>query len=366
MSESKRVILVSPFPFTRTHRGIDMLTQAFEKAGWVTHHLQFPNVFYSIRKTMTFETRVIEHKARRTIVPYVDSLMKNLPSAIFNQIVRNHQRAVSFIDWSSYDAVVLESGKPLFLLDLIPKTAVLIYRQSDAMREILGRNPDYISLEDRIFRQGNYILMVKERFRKPIAAEDQSKVRVIQHGFSVREKDELENPYKNGKVNAAFAGLPDLDWHSVELMCQTNPEVNFHIFGTGLKRIPRRKIKSLSNLIDYGFVPMSTYQPYLAYADLYVYPFKMNHSMKHIGLTAKFYIAMYYQLPIVCYPIEPMEEFKRLPVDFCSDPVDFADTIKRIAAEKPKREYPLPWDELKYDARMTEYLRFIDEINPSE
>lgn len=361
MTSKKRVLLISPLPFTLTNRGMDLFTHAFEESGWETHHLQFPNVFYSLQKTALFTTQVIELKARKILIPYVDSIMKKIPGFVFRWIVKNHQRSVSFIDWHQYDVVVLESGKPLFLLDLIPKSTCLVYRQSDSVREILGKKPDYIALEDRIIRYGHHLVVVKKRFGKLIPKEYQSKVRVIQNGFSIWKTDEAKNPYEEGSVNAVYAGLIDLDWACVQKMCHSNPDIQFHFFGNGLKRIPRFRIRKIKNLVDHGFVPTSFYMPYVIYANLYTFPFNRNE-MRNVGLTSKFYVAMHYRLPIVTYHIEPKSEFDGLPVDFCDNPEEFAETVKKIAAEKPKRDYSLPWDELKHQACKEKYKKFIDEL----
>ncbi|MCG8453865.1 MAG: glycosyltransferase [Spirochaetales bacterium] len=354
----KRVLLVSPYPYTPTNRGMDLLTLAFENAGWETHHLIFPNVFYTVKKKKTFQTQVVELKAKKTLIPYVDSLMKRLPSWVFQWILQHHKKAVRHINFAQYDAVVLESGKPLFLQDLIPAGCQKIYRQSDSVRLVLGKNPDYIALEDKMIAQSDHVLVVKERFRDSIPQVHQDKVHLIINGFSFPANHDYPNPYPPGSKNAIYVGLTDLDAECILETCKKNPDITFHFFGAGLKRI-KRQIKGLPNLMNHGFTSMAEHLPYLTHATLYVFPFQRNELMSLVGLTSKFYMAMRCQLPIVCYRMEPAEEFKNLPVDFCDSPQEFAETVFQVAQKPTPREYPLPWKKLSRESRLKEYTDFI-------
>ena len=358
MGFMKRVLLVSPYPYTPTNRGMDLLTLAFENAGWETHHLIFPNVFYTVKKKKTFQTQVVELKAKKTLIPYVDSLMKRLPSWVFQWILQHHKKAVRHINFAQYDAVVLESGKPLFLQDLIPAGCQKIYRQSDSVRLVLGKNPDYIALEDKMIAQSDHVLVVKERFRDSIPQVHQDKVHLIINGFFFPANHDYPNPYPPGSKNAIYVGLTDLDAECILETCKKNPDITFHFFGAGLKRI-KRQIKGLPNLMNHGFTSMAEHLPYLTHATLYVFPFQRNELMSLVGLTSKFYMAMRCQLPIVCYRMEPAEEFKNLPVDFCDSPQEFAETVFQVAQKPTPREYPLPWKKLSRESRLKEYTDFI-------
>ena len=278
LNSMKRVLLVSPYPYTQTNRGMDIMTLAFEQSGWETHHLVFPNVFYTVKKKAQFPTSVIEHKAGKTHIPYVDSVMKKLPSFIFRWLVQRHQAKVRNIEWEKFDAVVLESGKPLFLLDLIREKTRLIYRQSDSVRIFLGKNPDYVQLEEDTIEASNHTLVVKERFKHEIEKKHHEKITVIRNGFSVPKNYSIQSPYRKNTKNAVYIGIAPLDEKGLKIICKSSPDVDFHIFGTGLRRFSGFHGQP-ANLYNHGYANASEYLPYLSHADIYILPFKRTERM---------------------------------------------------------------------------------------
>ena len=171
----KKVLLVSAYPYSKTSRGMDVLTECFEELNWDTSHLTFPKVFYTVKKSKRFDTSVKEFISNTALVPYVDSVMYWFPKPLFDIMVQYQRHKASFIDFGAYDCIVLESGKPLFLLDLIPDSTKIIYRQSDSVRYVLGRNKHYIGLEDLVLKRAEKIIVVKERFKNLLDKEVQKK-----------------------------------------------------------------------------------------------------------------------------------------------------------------------------------------------
>ena len=358
----KSVLLVSPYPYTLSNRGMDLLTRAFEASGWDTHHLQFPRVVYSVSKKVHFPSTVNEKESRMTWIPYIDRIMKKIPRSIFYWIVRNHRRSVSGIAWDSYDAIVLESGKPLFLLGMVGKGTALIYRQSDPVRLFLGENLHYVALEDEVFKKSTYILIPKDRFKDTIPGEYHRKISIIPNGFHAPDDDGLENPFPAGSLNAVYVGLAPLDIETLNDVVNQNPGVTFHLFGTGVRGISAVRMKRKKNVIVHPFSSERFFLSYLANATMYIFPFQRSKKMNNVGLTSKYYMAMYFGLPIVSYPMGPAEEFEGLPVCFCSDSTEFSLTVKRIAAAPCKVKYNLPWDSLDQEFLLSKYREFIDSI----
>ena len=361
-TDMKSVLLVTPYPYTLSTRGMDLLTRAFESSGWDTQHVQFPRVFYSLEKRTFFPTTVKEKKSYTVWIPYIDALMKKLPQWIFRWILRNHRRSVNNIDWNSYDLIVLESGKPLFLLDLVGERTTLVYRQSDPVGLFLGENPQYIRLENEIYEKSAYILTPKDRFRDLTPAEHRHKVSVIPNGIHIPKGVELKNPFPPGSVNAVYVGLAPLDVDTIEVVSNGNPNVTFHLFGTGVRGVSAIRLKRKKNVVIHGFVSSRIFIPYLAHATMYVFPFRRSERFENIGITSKYYMAMRFGLPIVSYPMGPAEEFRELPVSFCLDSREFCQSVKRIAAAPYKVQYDLEWDKLEYGYLLDSYRGFINTI----
>ena len=358
----KSVLLVSPYPYTLSNRGIDLLTRAFEASGWDTDHLQFPRVVYSVSKKTGFLSSVNEKRSKLTLIPYIDRIMKRIPRCIFNWIVRNHRRSVNDIVWNSYDVIVLESGKPLFLLDILEEGTELIYRQSDPVRLFLGENPHYIEMEDEIFKRSNYILIPKDRFKGTIPTEYHHKISMIPNGLHIPDNTDLDNPFPKDSINAVYVGLAPLDIETLNVTVNQNPGVTFHLFGTGVRGISAVSLKRKKNVIIHPFSSQRSFLPYVANSAMYIFPFQRSKKMNHVGLTSKYYMAMYFGLPIVSYPMGPPEEFEGLPICFCSDSTEFSLMVKRIADNPCKVQYDLPWDTLNQDFLLSRYREFIDSI----
>ncbi|OQX28471.1 MAG: hypothetical protein B0D92_08725 [Spirochaeta sp. LUC14_002_19_P3] len=356
----KSVLLVSPYPYTPSNRGMDMLTQGFELSGWRVHHLRFPSVFYSVRAESS-SVNVEQLSARRTLLPYIDALMHRWPRFVFNRIMAAHRRSVSTVDWRQYDTVVLESGKPLFLLDMIPAQIPVIYRQSDPMRLFLGRNPHYLALEDGVFERGRYLLLVKERFIQTVPPRYRDKIRVIHNGFRIPENISFPTPYLPGTINVVYAGLAPLDTDCLRVLGGDFPGVTFHLFGTGI-RGSRHWLRRCPNIVHYGFVSQDTFLPYLANADVYIFPFKRSERMNNVGLTSKHLTAMRFGLPIISFPMGPAEEFEGMFINFCADSAEFSRALGRMVQERPRLRYNIPWEKFSSESILQEYVHFIETL----
>lgn len=341
---------------------MDVLTQAFHLSGWETHHLMFPNVFYSVRNTVPFETGVKQLKSREILLPYVDSLMKRIPRFLFKRIQTNHCRSVSSVDWNQYDAIVLESGKPLFLQDLIPEDKILIYRQSDSVRYILGENPDYIALEDTFLLKAHHILVPSTRYKETLPSESIAKAQVIHNGVEEIDDSHFSSPYEVNTKNAIYIGLTPLHRDTVVSICRENPDISFHYFGKGLRNFSPRLRKNLKNLHDHGFVPAKEFLPFLKFADMFIFPFKPTKNFKSIGITTKYYRAMKYGLPIISYRMDSKEDFTGLEIDFCDTVQEFNSKVREIGDTKPKRKYNFSWERIKAKNILRAYREFVETL----
>ena len=358
----KKVLLVSPYPYSKTSRGIDVLTECFEDLGWETSHLTFPNVFYTVSKSNSSHTNVKEIISNKAFIPYVDGLMWWFPKPLF-RIMQYYQSSKSrFVDFSVYDYVFLESGKPLFLLNIIPENTKIIYRQSDSVRYILGKNKYYIALEDTVFEKADKIIVVKERFKKILDDNIQMKTSVIRNGYSFESNFEIRNPYMINSKNAIYVGLTKLDVNTLKNLCQKIPDLNIHVFGACLTKMDLWKLKGMDNFYFHGFQPKEKYLGYIKYANAAIFPFKNWDGMKWVGFTSKYLNFMYYKLPVVSYLTGEAEEFSGMGVVFASDADDFVEKVQRVLQSGKKVDSGIDFDYFSHEQRKKEYQEFIKTL----
>ncbi len=358
----KKVLLVSPFPYSKTSRGMDVLTECFEQANWQTHHLTFPNVFYTVKKATHFNTTVKELIAKKSYFPYIDSIMKWFPRWLFRLMQTYQASKARFMHFGQYDYIVLESGKPLFLLNLIPIDTPIIYRQSDSVRYVLGSNKYYIGLEDMVLNRAEKIIVVKERFKNILEKDILEKVYVIRNGYTIPKDLKLVNPYKQNSINAIYVGLTKLDVHTLKKIGMELTNLNIHIFGDCLTRLDLWKLRNIKNIFYYGFQPKEQYLAYIKYANIAIFPFKDWDGMKWVGFTTKYLNFMFYKLPIVSYLTGEKSEFEGMGVRFVANENEFVNSVSKIIKSPKKIDTGIDFNFFSHAQRKIEYKKFIDTL----
>lgn len=366
----KSVLLISSIPLNPTGRGMDVLTNCFHDQEWKTSHLQFPRFPYSNKKSS--HPRDIEtFRAPLSLIPYVDSVMWWLPKKIFDAIKDYNARRVADFDWSRFDCIVLESGKPLFLLDSIPENIPIIYRQSDSVKMVLSKSIHFGDLEDRMARRAWKIIVVKDYYRQTIPEEYQHKIRVIENGFQINEDEELKkapNPYENmkhrGRRNAVYLGLAPVDPLMLDILCQIHKDVQFHILGPCIKNgLWRLKLKRHSNFTYGGFMTPREFLPRLKYADFAIVPYAKWPGIEHVGFTAKYLYFMYYCLPIVTYKRGEHPELAQYGIMEARDRQEFSNLVTLIKENPLKKPYDVDWEYYSSQGREKEYVEFIKSLD---
>lgn len=341
---------------------MDVLTECFEEELWETSHLQFPVVSYSVNKSKKFETKVIEYRAEKALVPYVDGFMKWFPKWMFNLMVKYQRLKAKMIDFSFYDYVVIESGKPLFLMDLIPNSVKIIYRQSDSVRHVLGKNRYYIALEDEVYERAHKIIVVKDRFKNLLPNSIQEKTVVIRNGYSFPKGIEYNNPYAGDRKNAIYVGLTKLDPVTLTEICKINSDLDVHIFGNCITPWHLKKLNSIPNFYYHDFAPREVYLSYIKYADVAIFPFKPWDAMEWVGFTSKYLNFMYFKLPIVSYLTGEKSEFDGMGVHFPETPEEFALKVKELLEDGGRVDSGVDFNFFSHEERKREYKTFIGEL----
>lgn len=355
----KRVLLVSTYPYTRSSRGMDVLTEAFQLEEWDTSHMMFPRVLYLPKVKPPAKTTIRFPKPRWSFLPYVDKYMHRLSRRLFNVVRKTNVRTIQGrVDFADYDLVVLESGKPLLLLPEIPEAIPLIYRQSDSVQLALGKGRHYCALADDAYSRADTILVTKSHYMDHVPPEERHKVITVENGMAFPDPITGVNPYASGTRNAVYVGLHPLDEESLRRILREIPDLNLHIVGPCLNMGSRQRLRRYHNFHYYRFLYKEDFMPMVEHADASFCPFQRNSALRWYGLTSKFLHSMYYQLPIISYPTGVPGEFDRLAVQFVETPEEFVGALVRSLGAKPIK-YPVDFDFYSPEKRMDAYRSVV-------
>jgi len=342
------------------------LTESFERESWDVDHLNFPRAYYTPKIPPPPDTRVRCLQSSLTWLPYIDRFMWWVPRALFELIRLINIRSLgNIVNLSSYDFVVLESGKPLLLLPELPRTVRIIYRQSDSVNLVLGRGRWYCELENTAFRISSLIILKKDIYKNYIPKDYWERTVVVENGMICTGEVSKRNPFRRSSLNAIYVGLHPLDMKTLLLLLRRLKNVDFHIIGPCLNAFQRQILRFFPNFLYAKFLARETYMPMLEHSNVAIFPFVRTRKMKWFGLTSKFLHSMYFKLPIVSYATGLPGEFGELPVKFAKDRIDFADKVAGSIAEKPIT-YEVDFDYYSPQMRMNEYRQVIRSLQISD
>lgn len=358
-NSNKRVLLVSPYPYSISSRGMDVLTNCFDEEEWDVEHLTYPLAFYTPKIKAPKGSNVKLLQAKKSLFPYVDRFMYFIPKFLFNIIKKVNNLSIKDIDFKAYDYIVLESGKALFLMDVIPDNIPIIYRLSDSVKLVLGKNKFYQNLEDIVFKRSFKMIFKKEVYKKFLLEEHRDKTTVIENGMAIPEVLDSKPSFEIGSKNAVYVGLHQLDFQTVKELVISCNNCHFHIIGPCLGKKDIVKLEQYSNFHYYSFLSKEEYLPMLRDATLAIFPFKRTESMKWFGLTSKILHFMYFKLPVVLYPTGVEGEFDNLQVRFADSIKSFVEQVTEVLTKDEPVEYNLDFDFYSSENRKKEYKEFI-------
>ncbi len=359
MSNNKNVLLVSPYPYSISSRGMDVLTNCFEEENWNVDHLTYPVAFFTPKVKAPADSKVNMITSKSSKFPYIDRIMFWFPSFIFNIVKKINNRTIKGLNFTKYDYVVLESGKALFLMDIIPKNIPIIYRLSDSVEFVLGKNRTYKALEKTVFEKSHKMIFKKEVYKNFLTQDQKDKTTVIENGMVIPKKISVSSSLDKNSKNAVYVGLHQLDFKTVQALVSECPECNFHIIGPCLGKKQIQKLNSFSNFHYYAFLSKEEYMPIIKDCDFAIFPFKRTEAMKWFGLTSKLLHFMYFKLPIVLYPTGVEGEFDGMSVKFAQSIPEFVQCVKTIISDDKKIDYNIDFEYYSGDSRKIEYKSFI-------
>lgn len=293
----KKILIVSGIPYSQTNRGIDTITTYFMENNYSVEHLVFG---------VTRKKKISELEKFKIERQYFRQLY-NLPSFLPNRFlsifpfllplyIHEKLRSIRHINFEKYDLIVLESGFPLLLLDKVKKTSKLIIRISDPILTSFGKERDiYKKLEEKAIKKSNLTLIAHEKILEYYKNKFQDKkIFLWKTGFNIPKKyQELKSIEKSKKV--IYMGLYELDYSLLKNMANEFKNYDFYIIG------PYKAQKIAKNIIFTGYLDAKEYLKILAESICFFIPYskKTVNNIKDIGMTSKFYLAMFYGKPIL-------------------------------------------------------------------
>lgn len=290
----KKILIISIQEYSLSNRSMDTITEYFLGKKKIVKHLvvgrnklkKNKNSFKKI-KIENFEQLF----SKETIFSYLAPMSFLFPDFLLSFIKKRMLKTVNFINFKEYDLIVLETGKPLFLLEKIPEDIPLICRQSDPLDISLRSSRNYfLELEKKAFKR--------------------SLVNLIAHREVIKNYIELNNliEWKSGfeslsvdknKINTkkiiSYMGVFKLDLYLIKELAIENPEIEFNIIGN------YKDILNIKNIKFHGYLLYNEYIEMLKKSDCFIVPYHLSEvkRMKMLGLTSKYYVAMDLGIPIL-------------------------------------------------------------------
>lgn len=356
----KKILIISSIPYSESNRGIDLITKSLNEMNHEVTHLTFPGqgIFKEEQKNL------LAIGLKKSYIQYYNKIMENFPKRITQFFINQTIKQLKDFNFNDYDYIILESGKPIFLIDIIPEKIPIIYRQSDSIKLILSKNKLYQKYEDNIIDRSYKIIVVREIFEKFIKKYYKNrydyKIKIIQNGFNIPDNFEDFNPYYTNN-NLVYLGYTPIDFDTINYIC-LNRNFNIHVIGTGLSKKEIKKLnKNFKNFFHYGFMNSKEYNKYLKYADAAIVPYKKADYLEYIGLNSKYLNYMFFKLPIISYDVGQIQEFKNSEVFFVNNKKNF---LKEIEKNKGKKINYSEINLLMYskNMRIKEYKKYFNEI----
>jgi len=375
-----RCLLISFMPWQDvSNRGMDLIAYALASIGADVHVLKFPTyvshligaqtrrLLRGVRHPVNLSGRIRSSTVISLGLPYGERYfwwIKWRP--IFNALRKMTCLTLPTVDISSYEIIVVESGKPVFFAGTLekispPSRPVVIYRQSDPIELGLSRNPRFIEEERRMLAVADLVLMVNERIQNAYKAKYPQyahKFVVWENGFNVSAK-----PYTiagGERPTAVYFGLFPIDLKVVTTAARALPAVMFHIIGPVVSRITARRImRRCPNIVFHGFMPQERALPLIANASVAIVPYRPSPRLEFAGLTSKLLLFMYYGLPIVALSRQEAKSLSNVGVDVCRKVEDFIDRVRYYTEQKIHKVYNISLSRYNRDNRVQELLRIL-------
>lgn len=290
------ILIVSGQKYSKTNRSIDTITEYFLENNCKVDHLVFGiNKLKSLKK-INNEIEIKNFKqlySNESYFSYLGIMGRIFPDFILNFIKNKTKKTVKNMDFSKYNLIILETGKPLFLLDIIPKNIPIICRQSDPLEiSIRSDRVFFKKIEKKAFERSIFSLIAHKK-----AIQEYSNVDNLIEWKSGFEAKKLRKNYKitQNKKIISYMGMFKLDFILIKKLALSDLNNEIHIIGN------YKDCLKLPNVIFHGYLGYEEYIKILKITDCFFVPYHNEevNRMKKLGLTSKYYIPMSMGIPVL-------------------------------------------------------------------
>jgi len=353
---------------------MDILIEALLRNGKHVELFVFPNLLHRKMRIRPKESKervlngILEIKYPVTFYPYYhEKYMNNWRGILFDFVRATSCLSITRREFANVEVVVLESGYPVLLANKVPENIPVIYRQSDPVELVISQNKRFASIERELIARSHITIVVKKNildYYQSRYPDLHRKMILSVNGFNIpdmyRNDSNVPNPYEKGTKNAVYLGYAPLDFETLEEYgCGING-IDYHIIGDCMNKKQIQTLSIHNNLHFYGNLPPEKYLPYIKHADLALVPYKRTWKpLEWAGLSSKYLLFMFFNLPIISYRVGAISEFEGLPVTFCDTPVEFIQRVREISSVMTKIDYKIDWDFYSREGRITELEKRI-------
>ena len=357
----KKILVASSLQYSQSNRGIDIITQALLDMDMNVTHLTFPSKEAFLKGNKNFTQLGI--KGRK--IAYYERIMKNFPKNITQYFINQTIKPLKNFNFSDYDYIILESGKPIFLIDIIPKNIPIVYRQSDSVEFIISKNSLFHLYEKKLIERSQKVITVNRYFYNNLKNIYGEKICLITNGFDLNEEKQitLKNPYKEEKnIKALYFGLFPLSFEDVSHVLKKFKHITFYFIGPKLfTKKEQKKLFKNENFKYLGYMKNENIQSYIKYSDFIFIPYKDSYKLNYSGLTSKYLLAMYYEKPIISKKIGLIDDFKNTEVMFYEDFVSLDNFIGKMKKDY-KIIYKINFNIFNKNNKILEYKIFFENL----
>jgi hypothetical protein len=287
----RKFLVVSGMQYSKTNRGIDIITSYLLSNDFIVDHL----VFYVNKKKKYLN---IENKNFRqlffvdTLRIYRDKMKYIVPLFLIEFLFDIMIKKCLEINLNNYDYVILESGYPMFLAKYIQRDKI-IFRQSDPLEAVFNTcRKCFSKLEERLYSYSSVIISVVES--KFIPEKYHNKYYYWKTGY-IENKNDV-NISSEKKMQVTYMGLYKIDNKLINKLSKIYKDIKFNIIGN------HKKIKN-TNVYYHGYLSQEKYTKIILESICFLVPInkKNERKLKKFKITSKYFLPIEYGIPILTF-----------------------------------------------------------------
>lgn len=355
----KRILIVSGIFYSRTNRGIDIITSSFIEKKYQVTHLVFPvSKLSNLKKIKKIEQENFKQVwAKKSYFSFLGIMGKILPSFLLSFIIKINIRLKN-INFDDFDLVILEAGPPLFLIgELNPQNKVIL-RISDVEETCFGsKRKIFFDFMKKGIERSDLILVPNELLISKYG--NLNKIKCWKNGF-LNLNENISKIITSEKI-ITFFGLAKIDYKLIEFLASSNLDLKFIIIGPYKNKIKRK------NVFFTGYLNNEEILNFVKRSKCFLIPYSSSifEALSTGGLTSKFYPVMSLGIPILTVKYGQIQDDNEKLNLFTFSTFQEANNklnmiINRTFNKTKEIEYFL--EDLKYENRILELERLLKEV----